>query len=59
MRERNAPSSVIGFNPYTENRQTGGFILIDKMTNETVSAGLAALRRAGRRTSAASRKSRD
>ncbi|MBA2676632.1 sulfate adenylyltransferase subunit CysN [Ramlibacter sp.] len=30
----------IGFDPYTDNRDTGGFILIDRMTNNTVGAGL-------------------
>ncbi len=28
------------FEPYTQNRQLGGFILIDKMTNATVAAGM-------------------
>ncbi|MBM0104212.1 sulfate adenylyltransferase subunit CysN [Steroidobacter sp. S1-65] len=38
----------VPFDPYTENRETGGFILIDKVTNDTVGAGLLsfALRRA-------------
>jgi len=38
----------IAFDPYSENRETGGFILIDRMTNETVGMGLLhfALRRA-------------
>ncbi|MGY6695335.1 MAG: sulfate adenylyltransferase subunit CysN [Roseinatronobacter sp.] len=38
----------IPFAPYSENRDLGGFILIDKMTNRTVGAGLVhfALRRA-------------
>ena len=38
----------VAFDPYTENRDTGGFILIDRLTNETVAAGLIhfALRRA-------------
>jgi bifunctional enzyme CysN/CysC len=38
----------IPFDPYTENRETGGFILIDRFTNDTVGAGLIqfALRRA-------------
>jgi bifunctional enzyme CysN/CysC len=38
----------IAFDPYTENHDTGGFILIDRMTNGTVAAGLIqfALRRA-------------
>ncbi len=38
----------IPFDPYTENRETGGFILIDRFTNETAGAGLIqyALRRA-------------
>jgi len=38
----------IPFDPYTENRETGSFILIDRITNGTVGAGLIhyALRRA-------------
>ncbi|NUU22375.1 MAG: adenylyl-sulfate kinase, partial [Streptomycetaceae bacterium] len=38
----------IAFDPYTANRDTGGFILIDRFTNATVAAGLLrfALRRA-------------
>jgi len=38
----------IAFDPYTENREMGGFILIDKLSNDTVGAGLLnfALRRA-------------
>jgi bifunctional enzyme CysN/CysC len=38
----------IPFEPYAENRNLGGFILIDKMTNATVAAGMLhfALRRA-------------
>jgi bifunctional enzyme CysN/CysC len=38
----------IAFDAYTENRETGGFILIDKISNDTVGAGLLefALRRA-------------
>ena len=31
---------VIVFDPYIENRNTGGFILIDRMTNNTLGAGL-------------------
>jgi len=30
----------IAFDPYTENRHTGGFILIDRVTNNTVGAGM-------------------
>jgi bifunctional enzyme CysN/CysC len=30
----------IAFDPYTENRDTGGFIVIDRMTNNTVGAGM-------------------
>lgn len=39
---------AVAFDPYTENRETGGFILIDKISNDTVGAGLLsfALRRA-------------
>jgi bifunctional enzyme CysN/CysC len=38
----------IAFDPYTDNRDMGGFIIIDKLTNDTVGAGLVsfALRRA-------------
>jgi bifunctional enzyme CysN/CysC len=38
----------IAFDPYVENRETGGFILIDRLTNDTVGAGMLrfALRRA-------------
>jgi bifunctional enzyme CysN/CysC len=38
----------IPFDPYVENRETGGLILIDRLTNDTVGAGLIqhALRRA-------------
>jgi bifunctional enzyme CysN/CysC len=38
----------IAFDPYVENRDTGGFIVIDRITNATVGAGLLrfALRRA-------------
>ncbi|MFZ5724685.1 MAG: sulfate adenylyltransferase subunit CysN [Pseudomonadota bacterium] len=32
----------IGFDPYTDNRDTGGFILIDRLSNNTVGAGLIA-----------------
>ncbi|SFT36071.1 bifunctional enzyme CysN/CysC [Pseudovibrio denitrificans] len=35
-----ALSEVIAFDPYEANRDTGSFILIDRMTNETVAAGL-------------------
>jgi bifunctional enzyme CysN/CysC len=30
----------IAFDPYTENRDTGGFVLIDRLTNDTVGAGM-------------------
>jgi bifunctional enzyme CysN/CysC len=33
-------SEPIAFDPYAENRDTGGFILIDRITNHTVGAGL-------------------
>jgi bifunctional enzyme CysN/CysC len=41
-------SQPIAFDPYEKNRETGGFILIDRFSNETVSAGFIhfALRRA-------------
>jgi bifunctional enzyme CysN/CysC len=39
---------TVAFDPYTENREMGAFILIDKLSNDTVGAGLLsfALRRA-------------
>ena len=41
-------SQPVAFDPYAKNRETGGFILIDRFTNETVAAGIIhfALRRA-------------
>ncbi len=30
----------MAFDPYRDNRDTGAFILIDRITNETVGAGL-------------------
>ena len=38
----------LAFDPYRENRETGGFILVDRVTNDTVGAGMLdfALRRA-------------
>jgi bifunctional enzyme CysN/CysC len=41
-------SKPVAFDPYTLNRNTGGFILIDRLTNATVAAGMIsfALRRA-------------
>jgi bifunctional enzyme CysN/CysC len=41
-------SDPIAFDPYAENRETGGFILIDRFSNRTVAAGMIrfALRRA-------------
>ncbi|HEY8030044.1 MAG TPA: sulfate adenylyltransferase subunit CysN [Gaiellaceae bacterium] len=33
-------SEPVAFDPYAENRDTGGFILIDRVTNHTVGAGL-------------------
>ena len=41
----------IAFDPYAENRDIGGFILIDRLTNATVGAGCSTSRCAGRRTS--------
>jgi bifunctional enzyme CysN/CysC len=32
--------SPLAFDPYVENRDTGGFILVDRITNHTVGAGL-------------------
>ena len=39
---------AVAFDPYVDNREMGGFILVDKLTNDTVGAGLLsfALRRA-------------
>jgi len=41
-------ATPIAFDPYSDNRDTGGFILIDRFTNATVAAGMIAfgLRRA-------------
>ena len=33
-------SHPIAFDPYQENRDTGGFLLVDRLTNNTVGAGL-------------------
>jgi bifunctional enzyme CysN/CysC len=33
-------SEALAFDPYTENRDTGGFIVIDRFTNATVGAGM-------------------
>ena len=43
-----ALAEPIAFDPYADNRETGGFILIDRFTNATVAAGMVAfgLRRA-------------
>jgi bifunctional enzyme CysN/CysC len=43
-----ATTMPVAFDPYTENRETGAFILIDRSTNETAAAGMIAhgLRRA-------------
>jgi len=35
-----ATASPISFDPYSENRETGSFILIDRFSNATVAAGL-------------------
>jgi len=44
-----ATSVPLAFDPYAKNRETGGFILIDRLTQETAAAGVIAfaLRRAG------------
>ncbi|MBV8118627.1 MAG: sulfate adenylyltransferase subunit CysN [Alphaproteobacteria bacterium] len=41
-------AAPVAFDPYIQNRDTGGFILIDRLTNETAGAGMIAfgLRRA-------------
>ncbi|HEU4979512.1 MAG TPA: GTP-binding protein [Solirubrobacteraceae bacterium] len=41
-RVRIRAAKPLAFDPYTRNRQTGAFILIDDATNETVGAGLIA-----------------
>jgi bifunctional enzyme CysN/CysC len=43
-----ATDTPLAFDPYAENRTTGGFVLIDRLTNNTVAAGMIdfALRRA-------------
>src|SRR5260221_8557045 len=43
-----APSVPIAFDPYEKSRDTGGFILVDRLTQETAAAGVIAfaLRRA-------------
>ena len=33
-------AAPVAFDPYTENRDTGAFILIDRLTNETAGAGM-------------------
>ena len=43
---RSSSTEPIAFDPYTENRDTGGFILIDRITNDTVGAGPDPLRAA-------------
>jgi bifunctional enzyme CysN/CysC len=35
-----AADRLLAFDPYAENRDTGGFILIDRMTHRTVGAGM-------------------
>jgi bifunctional enzyme CysN/CysC len=42
---------AIAFDPYTDCRETGSFILIDRMTNATVGAGMIHFACAARRTS--------
>ena len=39
----------VAFDPYAQNRETGGFILIDKLSNDTVGAGTAECGAAPRR----------
>ncbi|WP_245333841.1 elongation factor 1-alpha C-terminal domain-related protein, partial [Bradyrhizobium guangdongense] len=43
-----ATSAPVAFDPYSENRDTGSFILVDRVTHETLAAGMIAytLRRA-------------
>src|SRR5271170_6186544 len=43
-----ATTMPVAFDPYVENRETGAFVLIDRLTNETAAAGMIAhgLRRA-------------
>ena len=44
-RVRLRTSAPLVFDPYTSNRRTGSFILIDESTNRTVGAGMIAGRR--------------
>ena len=37
-----ATTMAVAFDPYVDNRDTGGFILIDRATNETAAAGMIA-----------------
>src|SRR6204780_82367 len=37
-----ATTMTVAFDPYADNRDTGGFILIDRATNETAAAGMIA-----------------
>ena len=39
-RVRLRTSAPLAFDPYTSNRRTGSFILIDEASNETVGAGM-------------------
>ena len=45
--------TVVACDPYEENRETGGFILIDRITNETVAVGMVKAVSAAIRASAA------
>ncbi len=44
-------STPIAFDAYADNRETGAFILIDRLSNATVAAGMISFGCAGRRTS--------
>ena len=39
-RVRRRTARPVAFDPYVRNRATGGFIVIDEATNETVGAGM-------------------
>ncbi len=47
----------LAFDPYADNRDTGGFILIDRISNNTVGAGTAARSAAARRRTCTGRRS--
>ena len=54
---RSAWAEPIAFDPYRQNRDTGGFILIDRITNATVGAGMIRVRAAPRSATSTGRRS--